>query len=682
MLVKLPSGVTAENWPSLSGTYHSFALASNGTIYAWGNNANGEAGNGTETSTATPVVVSMPAGVTATSIAAGANSGMAIGSDGNLYAWGYNGLGELGNGTTTTSDTPVQVGLSPVAKPPTAVASGSSADHAFAIAPPTPAPTTTTLSTSPSTVAYGQTVTITAQVSRSDGGGTIDFLNNGHIGVWSSRDHPGIGFVSSPMLDLRAGGHVSAHGDIQRRHALCHEHVDDLESDREPGTAGHYRFFACNDLRRFGAVGHCVLRRVRQRGQRVLAHNVAHVHHHRHLLEPGGLVLVVVFGGGRPELLLHLPGRHCGRGQGATRGHGILAIGDLWELAAGHHGVVLWVRQRGQRVLTHNVAHVHHHGHLLEPGGLVLVVVFGGGRCQLPDQLRRRDRVGRSGAPRDHRIIDVGDLRELTAGHHAVVLGLRQRGQRVLAHVRADLYHDRHGDQRGWRVPELVFRGGRSELLHHLPERHQHDHTSPVDDHGILGDVGVRQRSARSHPDRPGLQNGETTSVLGAGLTCSTTASASVAVGTYPTTCSGASDSNYAITYVAGSIAVTPAPLTITATSGTMTYGGAVPVISPIVSGLQNGENVSVLGVGLTCTTSATPTIGVGTYPSTCSGASDANYTLTYVGGTVIINAAPLSITASSNTMIYGGVVPRCTRSCRGFRTARRNRYSAWDCSV
>ena len=61
----------------------------------------------------------MPAGVKPTAIAAGADDSFAIGSNGNLYAWGYNGLDELGNGTTTDATTPVQVGLSPVAKPPT-----------------------------------------------------------------------------------------------------------------------------------------------------------------------------------------------------------------------------------------------------------------------------------------------------------------------------------------------------------------------------------------------------------------------------------------------------------------------------------------------------------------------------------------------------------------------------------
>ncbi len=116
-----------------------------------------------------------------------------------------------------------------------------------------------------------------------------------------------------------------------------------------------------------------------------------------------------------------------------------------------------------------------------------------------------------------------------------------------------------------------------------------------------------------------------------------------------------------------------PAPLTITASSGTMTYGGAVPVVSPNVSGLQNGENVSVLGAGLTCTTGASRDHSVGTYATSCSGAVDANYTISYVGGTIDITPAALSITASSNSMTYGDAVPGSPRSSRASRTGRRH---------
>ena len=129
---------------------------------------------------------------------------------------------------------------------------------------------------------------------------------------------------------------------------------------------------------------------------------------------------------------------------------------------------------------------------------------------------------------------------------------------------------------------------------------------------------------------------------------------------------------------MSGTTTVIPAPLTITATSGTMTYGGAVPVISPNVSGLQNGENVSVLGAGLTCTTTATPTSPVGSYPSSCSGATDPNYSISYVAGTV---------TRHTGGAVHHGVVEQHDvrrpgpgdhgRSSRACRTARPCRCSA-----
>ncbi len=90
-----------------------YAIGSDGNLYAWGAGANGELGNGTTTAIqTTPVRVSLPNGVTATAVGAGVDTGYAIGSDGNLYAWGAGGDGELGNGTTTsTQSTPVRVSL-------------------------------------------------------------------------------------------------------------------------------------------------------------------------------------------------------------------------------------------------------------------------------------------------------------------------------------------------------------------------------------------------------------------------------------------------------------------------------------------------------------------------------------------------------------------------------------------
>ncbi len=164
-----------------------------------------------------------------------------------------------------------------------------------------------------------------------------------------------------------------------------------------------------------------------------------------------------------------------------------------------------------------------------------------------------------------------------------------------------------------------------------------------------------------------GLQNGESASVLGAGLTCSTTATSASPVGSYPTSCSGAVDSNYAITYVSGSIVVGPAALTISASSTSATYGGSIPTITASYSGFVNGDGPTSLSSPPTCSTTATSSSPVGTYPSSCSGAADPNYTISYVSGTVQVMTAPLVVAASSPAMTYGGTVPTITASYSGF---------------
>jgi RHS repeat-associated protein len=86
----------------------SLALKGDGTVRAWGFNVSGELGNGTTTDSPTPVQVSNLAGVTA--IAAGGEHSLALTTDGSLWAWGANDSGQLGNGSTTNSTTPVQIG--------------------------------------------------------------------------------------------------------------------------------------------------------------------------------------------------------------------------------------------------------------------------------------------------------------------------------------------------------------------------------------------------------------------------------------------------------------------------------------------------------------------------------------------------------------------------------------------
>ena len=124
-------------------------------------------------------------------------------------------------------------------------------------------------------------------------------------------------------------------------------------------------------------------------------------------------------------------------------------------------------------------------------------------------------------------------------------------------------------------------------------------------------------------PSYSGFVNGDGPSSLSTQPTCATTATSSSAVGNYASSCSGASDPNYHITYVTGSVHVKPAPLTVTASSAMVTYGGATPTIHPTVTGLVNGDTTSSLGAGLACSTTVGPSSPVGSYASNCSGAAD-----------------------------------------------------------
>jgi RHS repeat-associated protein len=85
----------------------SLALLSNGTVEAWGDNTYGQLGNGTTTSSVSPVTVSGLTGVTA--ISAGGYHALALLSNGTVEAWGANEYGQLGSGNTTSSDVPAAV---------------------------------------------------------------------------------------------------------------------------------------------------------------------------------------------------------------------------------------------------------------------------------------------------------------------------------------------------------------------------------------------------------------------------------------------------------------------------------------------------------------------------------------------------------------------------------------------
>jgi len=108
-----------------AGSGHTVALKNDGTVWAWGNNSTGQLGNGNFTpSNPTPAQVSGLSGMSSgvvIAVAAGYDHTVALKNDGTVWAWGNNATGQLGNGNITPSNTPVQVsGLSGV----TAVAAG------------------------------------------------------------------------------------------------------------------------------------------------------------------------------------------------------------------------------------------------------------------------------------------------------------------------------------------------------------------------------------------------------------------------------------------------------------------------------------------------------------------------------------------------------------------------------
>ena len=96
-------------WVAIAaGDYHTVASKSDGTLWAWGANGYGQLGDGTNTARNTPVQV-FGGGNTWRAIAAGGYHTVALKSDGTLWAWGWNADGQLGNNSTTSRNTPVQV---------------------------------------------------------------------------------------------------------------------------------------------------------------------------------------------------------------------------------------------------------------------------------------------------------------------------------------------------------------------------------------------------------------------------------------------------------------------------------------------------------------------------------------------------------------------------------------------
>jgi alpha-tubulin suppressor-like RCC1 family protein len=89
---------------SPSASNHSLAVGSDGRVWAWGYNLYGQLGDGTTASSMVPV---QPQGLSwRVAVNGGTAHSLALRSDGTLWAWGFNNYGQLGSGTTASRSTP------------------------------------------------------------------------------------------------------------------------------------------------------------------------------------------------------------------------------------------------------------------------------------------------------------------------------------------------------------------------------------------------------------------------------------------------------------------------------------------------------------------------------------------------------------------------------------------------
>ncbi|MCL1864681.1 MAG: hypothetical protein FWF73_02595 [Spirochaetes bacterium] len=100
-----------DKWKAVSAGYnYTAAIKENGTLWAWGRNNYGQLGNGSTTDSYTPVIVGTNTDNWIAVSTRGYYYAVAIKTDGSLWAWGNNDGGQLGDGTTTNRLTPAKIG--------------------------------------------------------------------------------------------------------------------------------------------------------------------------------------------------------------------------------------------------------------------------------------------------------------------------------------------------------------------------------------------------------------------------------------------------------------------------------------------------------------------------------------------------------------------------------------------
>lgn len=174
------------------------------------------------------------------------------------------------------------------------------------------------------------------------------------------------------------------------------------------------------------------------------------------------------------------------------------------------------------------------------------------------------------------------------------------------------------------------------------------------------------------------LPNGETVETVSFNSATAVDASTTAAVGTYvdeititgQTGANGFSAANYAITYVDGDLVVDPRAITVTATQQEKIYGDTLALDATAFTvldkdgdaALPNGESIDTATLVSQTGGDASTTAVAGTYVDEIRGTgvtgsngyANANYTITFVDGDLVVNPRAVTLTASEQEKIYG----------------------------
>jgi hypothetical protein len=115
-------------------------------------------------------------------------------------------------------------------------------------------------------------------------------------------------------------------------------------------------------------------------------------------------------------------------------------------------------------------------------------------------------------------------------------------------------------------------------------------------------------------------------------------------------------------------LTVTPAPLTVTANNLSLTAGSTIPTLTATITGFVNGDTSAVVSGAASCTTTATSASPAGTYPITCTVGTlaAANYTFTFVSGTLTLNSKTtptVTTLPTASAITYGQTLASSTLS-------------------